>query len=96
MYVVYVVPRMTTQVITGGESYQPHQHNDSQVSGILQDERKLYLYVKRRNKSIDMREPQKVTFMRIADGSFMARETSDVEASEGVYQVLKSKMKQRV
>ena len=48
---------------------------------------KYYLYVMRSSKSIDMREPQKVTFMRIADGSFMTIKSPDVEASEGVYQV---------
>ena len=57
---------------------------------------KYYLYVMRSSKSIDMREPQKVTFMRIADGSFMTTESPDVVVSEGVYQVLRSKMKQGV
>ena len=54
---------------------------------------KYHLYVMRSSKSIDMREPQKVTFMRIADGSFMTSDSLDVEVSEGVYQVSRSKIK---
>ena len=57
---------------------------------------KYYLYVMRSSKSIDMREPQKVTFMRIADGSFMTSKSPDEEVSEGVYPFLRSKMIQVV